>query len=300
MAAMRVAVLGGGIIGTTSAFRLKKSFPQWEMTMIAAEFSPHTTSDVAAGYWEPHLDPDTDPALVSRWAAQTYRLLAHLARGHLLESLGSLGPEMMKTVRRLHGTTVDNQQMETPAWSEEVSQYRTLDTADIEVLVQPADKEIFGNSFLSFTWEASKALPLFYRWLEENGVRMVQRRLTSISEVEADLIINCTGLGSFSLLGDQRMFPVSGHVCRVKCCWVGDMMADNRPESWAYVIPNTETVVLGSVDTEGNWDTEPRPGDRERIMDRCDKLCPGIKVDEMQSRSLHNVPLMFCTSSILR
>merc|ERR1719150_705805 len=54
-------------------------------------------------------------------------------------------------------------------------------------------------------------------------------------------------------------------------------MADNREESWAYVIPNTETVVLGSVDTPGNWDTWPGRTDRDLILERCDKLYPGIK-----------------------
>ena len=281
MKEMKVVVLGAGMIGTTSAFRLKRTFPNLEMTLLAAEFSPFTTSDISAGYWEPHLDPDTDPALVSRWAGHTYSLLSDLARGRTVKSLGSLGPEMRKTVRRLHGTTVDSQEMETPVWSEQVSQYRTLSPADIELLgvdTEQDNKKIFGNSFLSFTWEASKALPLFYSWLEEKGVKIIQRRIASLSEVQADLIINCTGLGSFTLLRDRRMFPVSGHVCRVKAGWVGNMMADNRPSTWAYVIPNTETVVLGSVDTEGNWNTEPGLKDRENIILRCEKLFPGIKV----------------------
>ena len=68
--------------------------------MLAEELSPHTTSDIAAGYWEPHLDPDTDPALVPSWSGQTYSLLADLATGRPT-SLGSLGPEMMKTVLRM-------------------------------------------------------------------------------------------------------------------------------------------------------------------------------------------------------
>ena len=75
---MRVVVVGAGIIGTTSAFRLKKMFPDLELRMIAAELSPDTTSDIAAGWWEPHLDPDTDPQLVRRWAEETYALCTAL------------------------------------------------------------------------------------------------------------------------------------------------------------------------------------------------------------------------------
>ena len=277
-----MTVLGAGIIGATSAFRLKQKFPECELRVVAEELSPHTTSDIAAGYWEPHLDPDTDPALVTSWSGQTYSLLADLASGRPVDSLGSLGSEMRATVRRVLGTTVDSEELGRPAWAGQVDQYRDLSHSDIEILgLEPGPlpaSQIFAASFLSFTWETSKALPLFYAWLKEQGVIITQRKVSSIAELEADIVINCTGLGSRDLLGDDRMFPVSGHVCRVRAGWVENMMADNRDQSWAYVIPNTETVVLGSVDIQGNWDTLPGEEDRENILARCDKLYPGVKV----------------------
>ena len=58
---MKVVVIGAGIIGTTSAVRIKRRLPECDLSMVASELSPHTTSDIAAGWWEPHLDPDTDP-----------------------------------------------------------------------------------------------------------------------------------------------------------------------------------------------------------------------------------------------
>ena len=294
---MRVTVLGAGIIGATSAFRLKQKFPECEMRLVAGELSPHTTSDIAAGYWEPHLDPDTDPALVTSWSGQTYSMLADLASGRTVDSLGSLGPEMRKTVRRVHGTTVDSEELGRPAWAGEVAQYRDLSARDIEILglASPLPgKQIFAASFLSFTWETGKALPLFYWWLEQHGVIITQRKVSSIAELQADIIINCTGLGSRDLLGDERMFPVSGHVCRVRAGWVGDVMADNREQTWAYVIPNTETTVLGSVDIQGNWDTRPGREDREKILERCDKLFPGIKVRRLSPTPLNIILLQHC------
>ena len=83
---------------------------------------------------------------------------------------------------------------------------------------------------------------------------------------------------AWGLVPDQNMVPVSGHVLRVQAPWVGSVMADSREDSWAYVIPNRDSVVLGSVDTRGNWDTQVKEGDREAISRRCDKLCPGVKV----------------------
>ena len=51
----RICVIGAGIIGVSSAVRVIEAFPGSEVTIVADEFSPHTTSDVAGGFWEPHL-----------------------------------------------------------------------------------------------------------------------------------------------------------------------------------------------------------------------------------------------------
>jgi glycine/D-amino acid oxidase-like deaminating enzyme len=50
---MRVAIIGAGIMGLTAAFSIKESFKNSIITVYANEFSPYTTSDVSAGYWEP-------------------------------------------------------------------------------------------------------------------------------------------------------------------------------------------------------------------------------------------------------
>jgi hypothetical protein len=52
-------MLGAGIIGSSTAFRILDRFPDVEMDVIADVFSPDTTSDVAAGIWEPHVCPLT-------------------------------------------------------------------------------------------------------------------------------------------------------------------------------------------------------------------------------------------------
>ena len=39
--------------------------------------------------WEPHLDPDTEPGLVTKWSGATYSLLAALSRGETVEELGA-------------------------------------------------------------------------------------------------------------------------------------------------------------------------------------------------------------------
>ena len=46
--------------------------------------------------WEPHLDPDTDPGLVTRWSGDTYDMLATLCRG---DTVGEMGDSMSDAMR---------------------------------------------------------------------------------------------------------------------------------------------------------------------------------------------------------
>jgi len=281
--------VGAGIIGTTSAFRLKKLFPGLDIQIVAADLSPNTTSDIAAGWWEPHLDPDTDPALVKRWSGETYDLCAALARGEWVEELGELNELLVKTVRRMQGMAVENNgAFLNPAWADITSDYRTMRESDLDVLGLLRGEKAFGHSFLSFTWEPRKVLPIFYSWLRKNGVKIVKRKLNSFSDLEneCELVVNCSGLGAWGLVPDHNMVPVSGHVLRVEAPSIGSVMIDGREDSWAYIIPNRDTVVLGSVDTKGNWDTKAKEGDREAIRRQCDKLCPGVKDTKLISESV--------------
>ena len=45
----------------------------YRVEILAEAFSPYTTSDGAAGLWEPILLSDTSEELVERWAIETYQ-----------------------------------------------------------------------------------------------------------------------------------------------------------------------------------------------------------------------------------
>ena len=44
----------------------------FKIEILASEFTPDTTSDGAAGYWEPVFMSDTPHELVERWSIDTY------------------------------------------------------------------------------------------------------------------------------------------------------------------------------------------------------------------------------------
>ena len=61
---MDIAVIGAGVIGLSTAYRLKVSFPHINVVVISKDFSPNTVSDVAAGFWEPYCTAQTSEALI--------------------------------------------------------------------------------------------------------------------------------------------------------------------------------------------------------------------------------------------
>jgi glycine/D-amino acid oxidase-like deaminating enzyme len=55
----RVAVVGGGIIGVSSAVRIVEECPGVKVVIFAEKTTPETTGDGAAGLWGPFLDGGT-------------------------------------------------------------------------------------------------------------------------------------------------------------------------------------------------------------------------------------------------
>lgn len=75
-----VAVVGCGAIGLTTALAIQNTLGNTNVTIFAKDFSPNTTSDISAGFWEPFLLGNTPQDKVYRWAKITYDYLLKLWR----------------------------------------------------------------------------------------------------------------------------------------------------------------------------------------------------------------------------
>lgn len=62
-AARNIAVVGGGVIGLTSALRVFERIPEASVTIFAEKVATDTTSEGAAGLWKPYAVTGTDPKL---------------------------------------------------------------------------------------------------------------------------------------------------------------------------------------------------------------------------------------------
>lgn len=71
----RVAVVGAGVIGLSTAVRLAEAQPEASVEVIADAFEHETTSSGAAGLWEPYKLSDTPAARIRSWGADTFDFL---------------------------------------------------------------------------------------------------------------------------------------------------------------------------------------------------------------------------------
>uniref|UniRef100_A0A8C6FM17 D-amino-acid oxidase n=1 Tax=Moschus moschiferus TaxID=68415 RepID=A0A8C6FM17_MOSMO len=78
---MRVVVIGAGVIGLSTALciheRYRSVLQSLDVTVYADRFTPLTTTDVAAGLWQPYLSEPSNPQ-EAHWNQQTFNYLLSL------------------------------------------------------------------------------------------------------------------------------------------------------------------------------------------------------------------------------
>lgn len=261
---MRIVVVGGGVIGLTCAHRLVRAGHEVEVwTRDAVE---DTTSAVAAALWYPYRvddrlrrgHPPEEP--VTRWAAATYDMLSIL----------SVRPET--GVRLVRGRELSRTPLPEPWWAAAVPKLGRVAPAELP------PGYVDGYEFASPVVH----MPIYLRWLVDElaaaGVRLRHRELADLDPARqaADLVVNATGLGARSLVGDPELTGVRGQVVRVAdpglTRWTLD---EGHPAGMVYVVPRGTDVICGGTD-EVSDDREPDPKAAEAILERCREVVPEL------------------------
>jgi D-amino-acid oxidase len=259
-AAVRIVVVGGGVVGLTCAHRLVRAGHAVQVwTRDAVE---DTTSAVAAALWYPYRALPEEP--VTRWAAATYDMLSIL----------SVRPET--AVRLLRGRELSRTPLPEPWWAAAVPKLGRVPAAELPPGY--ADGYDFAAPVVH--------MPVYLRWLVDElaaaGVRLRRRELADLEPARqaADLVVNATGLGARALLGDAELTGLRGQVIRVAdpglTRWTLD---DGHPAGLVYVIPRGTDVVCGGTDDvalDGAADREPDPKTAEAILERCREVVPEL------------------------
>ncbi|MEO3778044.1 FAD-dependent oxidoreductase [Micromonospora sp. B11E3] len=254
---MRVRVVGAGVVGLTSALRLAQA--GHEVDVVAATTGDGTTSSIAAALWYPYRAyPEAD---VTRWSATTYQVLCGLAADPSAGVLIRPGRELFR------------QPAPDPWWRDAVPELGRVAAGRL-----PAGY-VDGYELSVPVVDMAMHLAWLLGRLEATGVAVRTGRLDSLAGAfeGVDAVVNCTGLGSRELVDDQSLTPVRGQVIVVAQVGLTEWLLDqNDPGRLLYVVPRSDTVLLGGTAEEGDEDLDIRPTTAADILRRCVELVPAL------------------------
>ncbi|KAG7510361.1 hypothetical protein JOB18_019937 [Solea senegalensis] len=265
MSSVRVAVVGAGVVGFSTAVCIAEALPSCSVTLLAETFSPDTTSDGAAGILFAAKFPDIPLERQRRWFKDTFDHLLAISQSENSPEAGVMLSSGCQIFREVPEDTK-------PYWSDLVMGFRHM--TDRELKRFPDHK--FGQIFTTLKCECSSYLPWLEKRFSKAGGQVQQKKVNNLQELSSsyDIIVNCSGLGSKALVGDAEVHPVRGQVLQVDAPWLQHFIRDGDGKT--YIFPGIHSVTVGGTRQEGDWRLGVDEGDTKSILERCTRLEPSL------------------------
>ena len=258
--ARRAAVLGAGAVGLAAARQLQRR--GFDVTIYAMAVPPDTTSNMAYAGFSPTSGLVSGPRTAA-WEAQFERAVEIAYR----------------QLQLLVGPRYGISWLDSYSTMEELPATESAESNDREDPVQLPAHLRTGREILypgehpfptpyaarrsSIRIEPSIYLDAMVREFHLVGGRIVIRKFDTprdLMSVSESVVVNCTGLGSRDLLGDEELIPVKGQLTF--------LVPQPEVDYQFGCMPRSDGIALGSTREPGVWTLEPDAEARQRIVER--------------------------------
>ncbi|XP_034934958.1 D-aspartate oxidase [Chelonus insularis] len=264
---MKVAVVGGGIVGLTTAIELNKYLRNSDITVVAADYDD-IVSYVAAGLFRVgHSYSGPTEEITKKWISDSYSYYDNI-RNNYKPIHSGITQSAIYMYSNSNADVVKNPLMESV-----VPIYRNIKEDEFNLV---GGKWSYGSYYTTLIIQSKYHLPWVKNQLKEKGTSFVTKKLESLKELvdDYDLIFNCSGLGARKLCNDRKMIPIRGQVIRVQAPWI---KAVYYGELDTYIIPGVDgTCTLGGTRNFESTRTAVCPYEAESIRERCEEMLPSL------------------------
>ncbi|XP_050445363.1 D-aspartate oxidase [Cataglyphis hispanica] len=271
---MKVAIVGGGVVGLTTAVIAQNGFLRnADITVLASNYDD-IVSYVAAGIFRvgASFGSYNEEKVTKKWIKDSYEFYDDIRKSDYASYAG---------VTDISGYIFANSSPHTVQnrWLENIVPVYRRATEEEFQLVNGNWK--YGSFFSTLLTQTNLYLPWIKQKLLINGVTFEQKKLNSFKELsdKFDIIINCTGLGARKLCDDRRLVSIRGQVLKVRAPWIKTFFYG---ELDTYVIPGFDGMV--TLGGSRNFDSENIrlcPYESAAIRERCETLVPSLKDAEL-------------------
>lgn len=284
---MDVVVVGGGIIGLSSALAVAEKFPKARIVVVAREFptdglnSVNYTTNKSGAHFRPFPSKSPKEYADSKLARGTLRRFKKLAAMHPETSIKFItGYDYIEKKDPLYENVARG-------YSEEIDDFRVIPPHEL-----PNENVQFGASYKTFSvYPQTYLLWLQQRLFMRYHVEFVHREVASLAQVAEQYpgatIVNATGMGlQYNGGYDPTCFPIRGQVLLVRppsATVLDKYLAQTityqlSNGDWSFVIPRgfDNGIIVGGTKVVNSCNGEISPSERETVVENARLRFPDL------------------------
>jgi len=274
---LRVGVVGAGVVGLSTAFRVLQEFREKvQVEILADKFDVDTTSDGAAGLFRPVMTPYENQCeeQFKRWSQTSWDHYSSLFFSDDAEEIG---------VVQCGGYHIYSRHMDPeappPVYKDIVYHFHELSASELASFPVGGKTWLSGYYFNSLVVECRRYLPWLRKSIQSLGGTIKEEKVEKLESLSGrfDLVFNCCGIGARDLVGDTSVVPIRGQIIRADAPQLKHFYFFDDE---SYIVPCFDSLVIGGIRQKGNYNCQVSDEDTEVIWQRARRYLPTLRKTE--------------------